>query len=81
MFDKEISQNDYAILAPKDEESVTQEEDFDVTEEDVVEVTEDDKFTEQLKKRSMRATILMDLLLFNKKVLIMTNEKKGRIAT
>ena len=50
MFDKEISQNDYAILAPKDEEGVTQEEDFDVTEEEVVEVTEDDKITEQLKK-------------------------------
>ena len=35
MFDKEIPQNDYAILAPKDEEGV--------------EVTEDDKITEQLK--------------------------------
>ena len=29
----------------------------------------------------MRANILMDLLLLNKKVLIVTNEKKGRIAT
>ena len=49
--------------------------------EEVVEVTEDDKITEQLKSDPWEPLFSRLLLLFNKKVLIVTNEKKGRIAT